>query len=144
MTNIIIDTLLPQVAEYNRLRTAVGWPCADQARTDAALAATLMCTNARQDSVLIAHARAVGDGHLYVYIQDVMVAPDHQRRGVGRLVIEDVIRRVCETRAETTFVGLLAVPGTESFYSSLGFRALGGENTAMTLTTENLREDLRS
>lgn len=38
----------------------------------------------------------VGDGAFYFYVQDVVVRPDRQRRGIGRLVGETLVDQVCD------------------------------------------------
>jgi len=40
---------------------------------------------------VIGMARVVGDGAMFFYIQDVVVTPAHQGRGVGTLLLERVM-----------------------------------------------------
>lgn len=37
---------------------------------------------------LVGLCRAIGDGHTVCHLQDVLVHPDHQRRGIGRRLVQ--------------------------------------------------------
>lgn len=65
---------------------------------------------------LVGAARATSDGVFYATVFDVVVAPEHQGRGVGRLIVEALL---AELPFERVF--LTAVPGKEGFYDKLGF-----------------------
>ena len=39
---------------------------------------------------IIGIIRAVGDGHSVIYIQDIIVSPEYQRQGIGRLLIAEI------------------------------------------------------
>jgi GNAT superfamily N-acetyltransferase len=69
------------------------------------------------DGRLVAAGRALADGLDCAYIADVAVHPDVQGQGLGQAVV----RRLVERTAGHRKVMLYAVPGTESFYSRLGF-----------------------
>lgn len=74
--------------------------------------------------VLVGAGRALADGLDCAYIADVAVHPDHQGRGLGKAIIRELI----ELCAGHKKIILYANPGTERFYSSLGFLRM---NTAM-------------
>ncbi|MCJ1302926.1 hypothetical protein MMC08_005731 [Hypocenomyce scalaris] len=57
------------------------------------------------------------------HAQSVVVAPEWQRKGVGKLLMSEVLRRA---RKDGVFVGLEATMEGERLYRSLGFRLLGG------------------
>ena len=65
---------------------------------------------------LVATARATSDGVYYATVLDVCVHPDHQGRGIGRLVVERLLARLPSYK-----VFLTSVPGKEGFYKKLGF-----------------------
>jgi GNAT superfamily N-acetyltransferase len=75
---------------------------------------------------LIGAGRAVADGLDCSYIADVAVHPEHQGRGLGRAIIEDLVER---SRGHKKII-LYANPGTEGFYARLGFLRM---NTAMAI-----------
>ncbi len=65
----------------------------------------------------VAAGRAISDGEYYSNIYDVVVLPQFQGQGVGRLIMESLLERV-----EGLFVLLTTTAGKEPFYARLGFR----------------------
>ena len=76
--------------------------------------------------VLAGAGRALADGLDCAYIADVAVHPDHQGHGLGKAII----RRLVTLSQNHKKIILYANPGTESFYSGLGFLRM---NTAMAI-----------
>jgi ribosomal protein S18 acetylase RimI-like enzyme len=77
--------------------------------------------------------RAISDGVADAYIQDVVVLSDWRRKGVGRMIVSALLKR-CRSQG-ISWIGLIAQPGTEEFYSSLGFSPMEG-HLPMLLTGE--------
>lgn len=63
--------------------------------------------------------RVISDGVSDAYIQDLVVLGDWQRLGVGRMIIEKLIEE-CWAQ-NISWIGLIAEPGKEKFYESIGF-----------------------
>jgi len=75
----------------------------------------------RDETRLIGMARAVGDGAMYFYIQDVVVVPKYQQQGIGAILmnhIEDYLQSITKTGST---VGLLSAKGKESFYARYNY-----------------------
>ena len=71
------------------------------------------------DNKLVGIIRAVGDGFSVLFIQDLLVHPEFQRKGVGTLLLKRVL---CEY--DSVYQKHLITEDTEktiSFYKSLGF-----------------------
>lgn len=83
----------------------------------------------RADDVLVGAGRALADGLDCAYIADVAVHPDHQGRGLGRAII----RRLVDLAEGHRKIILYANPGTEGFYTRLGFLRM---NTAMAIWSD--------
>ena len=79
---------------------------------------------ARSGERIVGMGRVISDGVSDAYIQDVVVLADHRKRGIGR----ELVRRLTEYCVERniSWVGLIAEPGTEPFYQSLGYQPLEG------------------
>ncbi len=63
--------------------------------------------------------RVVGDGHSVIFIQDLIVSPDHQRKGIGTMLMKAVMEKYGDV-----YQTILMTDDTEKtnkFYSSLGF-----------------------
>ena len=83
----------------------------------------------RADGALVGAGRALADGLDCAYIADVAVHPDHQGRGLGRAII----RRLVDLAEGHRKIILYANPGTEGFYTRLGFLRM---NTAMAIWSD--------
>ncbi|MFJ4219913.1 GNAT family N-acetyltransferase [Curtobacterium luteum] len=111
----------PSPDELVDLYRAVGWSAytRDPDLLVAAVAGSHGVVTAREDGVLVGLARTVSDGATIVYVQDVLVHPDHQRTGVGRALLGEVLRRYAHVRQTVLLTD--AEPGQRAFYESLGF-----------------------
>ena len=47
---------------------------------------------------LVGVCRVLGDDASILYVQDILVDPDHQRRGIGRALLENVLDRYSHCR----------------------------------------------
>jgi GNAT superfamily N-acetyltransferase len=118
-----IEERPPTVAELRALNAAVGWtglPEDDDA-VARGLAASLFGVVVTMAGQLVACGRVVGDGGIYFYLQDMIVDPAHQRRGVGDLVMAEVWGYLREHAARDATIGLMAAVGRAGFYERWGF-----------------------
>lgn len=81
---------------------------------------------AYDDGKIVAAGRAVADGVDCSYLCDIVVHPAHQGAGLGRQLIQRLIRA---SRGHRKII-LYAVPGREPFYEKFGFRRM---KTAMAI-----------
>lgn len=72
----------------------------------------------------IGMGRVISDGLSDAYLQDLIVLPEWRRNGVGRM-ITGMLLESCRSRG-IKWIGLIAEPGTEAFYRSLGFELMNG------------------
>lgn len=74
---------------------------------------------------IVGMARMIGDMGLCCYVKDVIVRPEYQGRGVGRLLIEELLDFVRSHGIPGTdiFVELSAMPDKIPFYEKFGFSA---------------------
>lgn len=77
---------------------------------------------AYEDEKLVGIVRAVGDGSSILFIQDILVCPVYQRRGIGTALMQALLERYSHV-----YQIELATDNTEktiAFYKSLGFHPL--------------------
>lgn len=91
----IQDDVLYREEEILPLYTAVGWTSytRDPAMLRAAFARSLCVIGAYEGDRLIGLLRAVGDGCSVVLVQDLLVLPEYQRRGVGTALMKAALAR---------------------------------------------------
>jgi GNAT superfamily N-acetyltransferase len=112
----------PQRSEVAELYESVGWSTytSDPARLEAAIDAShlVLCARDRDSDALLGLARTISDGATIVYLQDLLVRPTHQRSGIGRALLAEVLARSAGIRQ---FVLLTDdEPGQRAFYESCG------------------------
>ena len=71
---------------------------------------------------LIGMGRALSDLASDAYIQDVTVLKEFRGQGIGRKIIEALIKELKKKNVD--WIGLIAEPGTASFYTEIGFDIL--------------------
>ena len=107
--------------EVLALYKSIGWSMytRDPARLERALTYSLMVLGAYEGKQLVGLIRAVGDGETILFIQDLLVLPEYQRRGIGKQLIEALLARFHEVRQRVLLTD--DDPKTRSFYKAAGF-----------------------
>ena len=117
-----MDPEPPTNQEYVHLRAVSGLSPRTPAQAAGALSASWAWTTVRApNSALAAMGRVIGDGTWYFHLADIATAPAHQRRGLGRAVMEDLIARIDGAAPPHPYITLLADPPGQHLYRSLGF-----------------------
>lgn len=113
-----------QEEEIRRLYAGVGWTAYtdDMAALRRGFENSLLVLSAREEGRLIGLIRAVGDGHTVVFIQDLLVLPEKQRRGIGTALVKELLSRYPQVRQIELATDQR--PETVAFYRSLGFAEL--------------------
>ena len=84
-----------------------------------AIAGSSYVVTARRRDRLVGLARAVSDGASICYLQDVLIAPDTQRQGIGRTLVTAIMERYADVRQKVLLTD--DEPGQRAFYESLGY-----------------------
>ena len=106
-----IEHRLPTVTEYTKLRKLVGWWKTDENATDTALKNSLFSVVAIKHGTAVGFGRIIGDGGLYFYLQDLIVHPDFQNKGLGKSLMKELIDYIKVNAKSGAFVGLTAAKG---------------------------------
>lgn len=110
--------------EILNLYASVGWTAYtdDPAALQNGFANSLLVLGAYEGNDLLGILRVVGDGHTIVFVQDILVYPNHQRKGIGTALLQAVLDRYNHVRQIE-----LVTDNTEktiAFYKSMGFLEL--------------------
>lgn len=98
---------------------AVGWNRREPDLVATALQNSMIVVSIWDNEFLVAFARATGDKIFNATIWDVAVRPSHQNRGLGKLLIKEVLKAL--DTYHIPLVTLYADHGTEDFYQRFGF-----------------------
>jgi len=80
---------------------------------------SLKIFGAYADDQLVGIIRVVGDGYSVVFIQDLLIYPEYQRKGIGSALLQHILKEY-----ESVYQKHLLTDNTEKtvcFYKSLGF-----------------------
>ena len=115
-------SIMPQ--EFMRIREELGFPAVTFAAAARALRDDLFDVVVLLDGETpVACCRVIGDGALTFYVQDLLVIPRMQRKGIGTKVMGLVLGHLGSMAPPGAFIGLMAAPGTEGFFAKHGFAA---------------------
>ena len=117
----IEDNITPE--EYNQLRNSVGWDSKDINVIEKALKSSAIIKKVMIDNETIGMARTIGDG-LYYLVVDVVVNKDYQGKGIGKILIEEIVKDIYNKMKEgqKVSINLMSMQGKEEFYEKCGFR----------------------
>ena len=94
-------------------------------QTRLAMEHTLFRVSIFDGDTIVAMARMNGDMGLCYYIKDVVVRPEYQGKGIGRMLINELLKFINDHGVKGTeiFVELCAMPDKIPFYEKFGFSA---------------------
>ena len=103
------------------LYSSVGWTAYTDAphTLRAGFEKSLVTLAAYESGQLLGLIRCVGDGETIVYIQDILVFPEFQRRGIGTALLQEILRRFSHVRQ--IVLSTDREERTQAFYRSMGF-----------------------
>ncbi len=71
---------------------------------------------------MIGMGRALSDLASDAYIQDVAVLEKYRGKGIGKKIVEKLVKKLTEHGVD--WIGVVAQPGTSEFYEKIGFLQL--------------------
>lgn len=109
--------------EILKLYDSVGWSSYTNRPTmlQKAYENSLYILGAYEEKQLVEIIRVNGDGHSLIYIQDIIILPEYQRRGIGSKLLKDAMSRYPDVYQ--TILMTENEEKTVKFYESLGFTA---------------------
>ena len=111
--------------QYRELWESVWGEAPTREQTALGLAHSLFRVSVSDGEKVVAMARMIGDMGLCYYIKDVIVRPEYQHQGIGKLMINELLSFVQRNGIKGTeiFVELCAMPDRIPFYAQFGFSA---------------------
>lgn len=121
----------PEVDDYLRLREVAGLTPRSRVAAEAGLPNTFIGVVVEQAGRAVAMGRIVGDGGLFFLLVDMAVEPEHQGRGLGRMIMT-ALMETFRARVPAEAHISLGADGTASvLYSQFGFAPTAPKSTGM-------------
>ena len=124
---ITIEHRLADPHAYLALVAETGWDMPTLGMTKALLSASLCGVTAVHNGQTVGMARAVGDGVMKVYIQDVIVTHSLRHNGLGQKLMLAILSELTKSCPPSCMIGLFAAEGRSEFYARLGFISRPGK-----------------
>jgi len=130
MANILppdykLHTTACPLDEYLQLRHLAGLTPKTHAQAEAALPGSWYAVHIKHipTSATVGMGRIVSDGGWYFVIADIAVLPEHQRKGLGQVILGKLMEKIKECTVEgRAYVTLMAKSQGMRLYERFGFR----------------------
>ena len=122
MEYIILDNEL-QADDFIRLFASAGWGEVPKDMVETSLANSYATFSVKSGDKVIAMARLLGDGAMSFFLKDLVVDPDCQGCGIGRVLLTHVEEYIHEQLKPgwKGYLQLVSAKGKEEFYQRLGY-----------------------
>ena len=121
MTTYNVEIRKLRTEEYQSLRQTTAWDPINDAQVKTALEKDLFSVCVLDQKKTIGIGRVIGDGAIYFHIQDVIVLPDYQHQGIGKLIMDHIEAYLSKATGPHSFIGLMAADGVKEFYKKYGY-----------------------
>ncbi|MFS0561132.1 GNAT family N-acetyltransferase [Terribacillus sp. 179-K 1B1 HS] len=122
----------PTLDEYISLCSSVGWEDVINFELQkTSIRNSVFSVIVKEKESIIGMGRIVGDGAFYFYIQDIVVHPDHQGKGIGKEILNALMKFLESNAPDKAFIGLFASNGKVKFYEKYNLKDNSPNMTGM-------------
>ncbi len=123
----------PSVEDYRRLREVAGLSPKSQEAAEKGLPNTVYAATVRYHADTVAMGRIVGDNGCFYQVVDIAVDPEHQGKGLGKVIVAHLVDFLQAEAPDGAYVSLIADGPAQYLYSKFGFRPVMPESIGMAL-----------
>jgi ribosomal protein S18 acetylase RimI-like enzyme len=121
----------PAIEDYMHLRKISGLTPFEREAAEVGLKGTIFASVVFHRAAAIGMGRLVGDGGCFFQVTDIAVHPDHQGRGLGKMIMASIMDYVETELPTSAYVSLIAdVPASE-LYEKFGFKPTAPRSVGM-------------
>jgi len=114
----------PSLEEFKKLRKEVNWGLEDKLisdeRAEDSLKKSPLCICAYNKDKIVGMIRLAGDLSMYGYIQDFIVLPEYQGRGIGKRLLEELLKKIGNKK--NYLLGVCPSKVSVNLYEKFGFK----------------------
>jgi ribosomal protein S18 acetylase RimI-like enzyme len=111
----------PSVEKYSQLRKEAGLSGKSAEAASIGLKNSFFSVTIFDGNILIAMGRIIGDGGSFFQIVDIAVKPEYQGKGLGKLVMKELMAYLDEHTFAGSYVSLIADEPANKLYEQFGF-----------------------
>lgn len=121
----------PSAEEYISLRLKTGMGVKDLSKAEIALKNSLFIVSLWDKDTMIGFGRIVGDQGITYVVSDIMVDPDYQRKGIGKMIMKEIDCYLEKNTDEYAYVCLIANKPADKLYFQFGFEYVDPKSCGM-------------
>ncbi|MBU3171939.1 GNAT family N-acetyltransferase [Clostridium estertheticum] len=121
----------PSAIEYISLRLKTGMGTKDLSKTEIALKHSLFIVSLWDNDKLIGFGRIVGDEGITYVVSDIMVDPNYQRKGLGKVIMREIDSYLNKNTDENAYVCLIANKPADKLYYQFDFEYVDPKSCGM-------------
>ena len=126
-----VDENLPAAEHYARLRESLGLVSPELEAIETALVNSLYVVSILFKGEMVGCGRVIGDGVSSFIIQEILVQPAHQQRGVDQAIMETMLSYLEAQSGEGSLIGAICDQHTADFFERFSFHAAPGPSLAI-------------
>ncbi|WP_290604968.1 GNAT family N-acetyltransferase [Janthinobacterium sp.] len=124
---------IPAIATYQHLRVAAGLSAKSTAAAAKGLPNSLFAVQILQGDEVVGMGRIIGDGGCFFQVVDIAVLPAHQGKGLGKLIMREIMQFIETEVPQSAYVSLIADGQAQDLYAQFGFRHTAPASVGMAL-----------
>lgn len=123
----------PSVDDYLRLRIISGLSPKGREAAEIGLPNTIHAAIIRYQGQAVGMGRIVGDKGCFYQVVDIAVDPEHQGKGLGKIIVENLVDYVQNNAPDGAYCSLIADGPAKYLYEKFGFEPVTPKSIGMAL-----------
>ena len=128
-----IRLAIPAIATYQLLRVAAGLSAKSTEAAAKGLPNSLFAVQVLLGDEVVGMGRIIGDGGCFFQVVDIAVLPAHQGKGLGKLIMREIMQFIETEVPQSAYVSLIADGQAQDLYAQFGFRHTAPASVGMAL-----------
>ncbi len=133
LMNIEVEVIhkAPSPKEYVALRMAAGLSPRNEQNAAIALKHSIFSVSLRKNGKLVGMGRIIGDNGCFYQVVDIAVSPDMQGKGLGKIIMENLIDYIDNHVPTDAYVSLIADVPADQLYQKFDFEYTAPNSVGM-------------
>ncbi|RWX81475.1 N-acetyltransferase [Neorhizobium lilium] len=126
-----IELHVPGVDDYLRLRQASGLSTFSREAAEKGLPNSIFGVCLMHGGAVVGMGRIIGDGGCFFQVTDIAIMPEHQGRGLGKMIMAALTDYIEKQLPKTAYVSLIADVPANRLYKQFGFAETAPRSVGM-------------
>ena len=123
----------PSIEDYCRLRSGSGLSAKTIEAASRGLLNSLFAVQIIHQHTAIGMGRIIGDGGCFYQVVDIAVLPEHQGKGLGKIIMQEIMRFIDNEVPSSAYVNLIADGKAQDLYAQFGFKHTAPRSVGMAI-----------